>query len=64
MHDASLPNLNNVHATAIGSERSESRTQGVVLVTAVMMIVEIVVGQLTGSMALLADGWHMSTCAM
>jgi cation diffusion facilitator family transporter len=61
MHDASLPNLNNVHDTAIGSERSESRTRGVVLVTAVMMVIEIVVGQLTGSMALLADGWHMAT---
>ena len=61
MHSASLPNLNNVHDTAIGSGRSESRTRGVVIVTAVMMVIEIVVGQLTGSMALLADGWHMAT---
>lgn len=29
--------------------------------TAVTMVVEIVAGQLVGSMALLADGWHMGT---
>lgn len=61
MHSESLPNLNNVHETAIGSQRSESRTRGVVVVTGAMMVIEIVVGQLTGSMALLADGWHMAT---
>jgi cation diffusion facilitator family transporter len=33
----------------------------VVLLTAVMMVVEITVGYATGSMALLADGWHMAT---
>lgn len=33
----------------------------VVIITAVMMVVEIVAGYLTGSMALLADGWHMAT---
>lgn len=33
----------------------------VTLLTAVMMGVEIAVGYATGSMALLADGWHMAT---
>ncbi len=33
----------------------------VVALTAVMMVVEIVVGYATNSMALLADGWHMAT---
>src|SRR5204862_2911469 len=33
----------------------------VVAITAVTMVVEIAAGFLTGSMALLADGWHMST---
>ncbi len=33
----------------------------VVALTAVMMVVEIAVGYATGSMALLADGWHMAT---
>jgi cation diffusion facilitator family transporter len=35
----------------------------VVVLTAAMMVGEIVVGWLSGSMALLADGWHMATHA-
>jgi hypothetical protein len=37
------------------------RTLWVVALTAGMMVVEIVAGYLTGSMALLADGFHMAT---
>jgi cation diffusion facilitator family transporter len=37
----------------------ERRTQIVIVLTAVTMVVEIAVGILTGSMALLADGLHM-----
>jgi cation diffusion facilitator family transporter len=33
----------------------------VVALSAVMMVAEIVAGHLTGSMALIADGWHMAT---
>jgi cation diffusion facilitator family transporter len=40
---------------------AERGTRWVVLLTAVMMVAEIVVGWLTNSMALLADGWHMGT---
>jgi len=43
--------------------RNERRTRLVVLLTAVMMVGEIVAGSLFGSMALLADGWHMATHA-
>lgn len=39
------------------------RTQWVVFLTAVMMIGEIIAGYITGSMALLADGFHMATHA-
>src|SRR5690606_26788102 len=39
----------------------ERGVRAVVLLTAVMMVVEVVAGYLTGSMALLADGWHMAT---
>jgi cation diffusion facilitator family transporter len=39
----------------------ERRTQYVVLLTAAMMIGELTVGFLTGSVALKADGWHMGT---
>ena len=39
------------------------RTRWVVALTAAMMVGEIVAGYLTGSMALLADGFHMATHA-
>lgn len=41
----------------------ERRTRWVAALTAGMMVVEIVAGWLTGSMALLADGMHMATHA-
>lgn len=47
-------------AALVGNER---RTLYVVLLTATMMAVEIFAGWLTGSMALLADGWHMASHA-
>jgi len=42
-------------------ERNERRTRWVVALTAVMMVAEISFGMMSGSMALLADGWHMAT---
>ena len=44
-------------------DRHERRTWFVVALTAVMMVAEIVGGTLFGSMAVVADGWHMSTHA-
>lgn len=44
-------------------DRNERRTWAVVAVTALMMVAEIVGGTIYGSMALVADGWHMSTHA-
>jgi cation diffusion facilitator family transporter len=41
--------------------KAERRTRMVIGITAAMMIVEIVAGVMSHSMALLADGWHMST---
>ncbi|KUO56771.1 MAG: cation transporter [Sphingomonadales bacterium BRH_c42] len=43
--------------------RNERRTWLVIALTATMMGVEIAAGTIFGSMALLADGWHMSTHA-
>lgn len=43
--------------------QNERRTLWVILLTVTMMIVEIAAGSLFGSMALLADGWHMGTHA-
>ena len=44
-------------------ERNEKRVWWVVALTASMMVGEIVAGWVFGSMALLADGWHMFTHA-
>jgi len=44
-------------------DRHERRTWLVVGLTAAMMVTEIVAGTIFGSMALVADGWHISTHA-
>lgn len=51
------------HDFAVGVGRGEARTRAVVLLTVTMMVAELVVGSITGSMALVADGWHMATHA-
>lgn len=45
------------------NHKGEKRTFYVLVLTLVTMIVEISAGTLFGSMALLADGWHMGTHA-
>jgi cation diffusion facilitator family transporter len=49
------------HAFDAGNRAGERRTWMVVALTAATMAAEIVGGWITGSMALLADGWHMAT---
>ncbi|MDB5526810.1 MAG: cation diffusion facilitator transporter family protein [Rhizobium sp.] len=44
-------------------DRNAKRTWIVIAITAAMMVAEIFAGNLYGSMALTADGWHMSTHA-
>ncbi len=44
-------------------DRNEQRTWLVVGVASLMMVAEIAGGSIFGSMALVADGWHMSTHA-
>src|SRR5579863_9915314 len=44
-------------------ERAERRTWAVIILCTVMMIAEIIGGVLFGSLALIADGLHMSTHA-
>jgi cation diffusion facilitator family transporter len=59
-------NINHTHDHMfLGSAHDENakRTLWVVALTVVMMIGEITAGYLTGSMALLADGFHMATHA-
>jgi cation diffusion facilitator family transporter len=51
------PHTHHQHTSAI----HEKKTRFVVILTAVTMVVEIVAGYLTNSMALLADGYHMAS---
>jgi cation diffusion facilitator family transporter len=44
-------------------ERAERRTWGVIILCSIMMIAEIIGGAVFGSLALIADGLHMSTHA-
>jgi cation diffusion facilitator family transporter len=61
MHTDTLSNLQHSHDFSIQNEQGEKRTQYVLILTAITMIVEIIAGSVYGSMALLADGWHMGT---
>jgi len=64
MHTTDLAPWQHDHGFAAGhGSRGERRTRWVVGITLVMMTGEIVAGLAFGSMALLADGWHMGTHA-
>src|SRR5512139_2586916 len=58
------PSSVHVHLFDTHNPLAERRTRQVMWLTAVMMVLEIVAGTLLGSMALLADGWHMSSHAL
>lgn len=64
MHAHSLDTWRHSHVF-LGADhgRNERRTWLVVVLTAATMVAEIAAGLAFGSMALLADGWHMSTHA-
>ncbi|MFA7331713.1 MAG: CDF family Co(II)/Ni(II) efflux transporter DmeF [Candidatus Delongbacteria bacterium] len=61
MHGPSLQHLRHEHRYHVDQSRARRRTFQVILLSAAMMVGEILVGSWTGSMALLADGWHMAT---
>lgn len=61
MHVHTLARWQNSHDFATINNRGEQRTRYVLLLTAVTMVAEIYAGSMYGSMALLADGWHMAT---
>ena len=65
MHSHSLDQWTHDHVF-LGQQhsRNERRTWFVVAITALMMVGEILAGTFFGSMALLADGWHMATHAV
>ena len=57
-------NCREIHAFSQGNPQAERRTRWVLVLTLVVMCVEIGVGWAVNSMALLADGWHMSSHAV
>ena len=59
-----VPEHPHVHVYDLHDPVAERRTRQVMWLTAAMMVVEIVAGTVFGSMALLADGWHMSSHAL
>src|ERR671916_1690338 len=64
MHSHTLNHWQHDHVFLGGHhDRHERRTWLVVGLTAAMMVAEIIAGTIFGSMALVADGWHMSTHA-
>jgi cation diffusion facilitator family transporter len=63
MHTLTQQKLNHSHIFDQCSKANERKTLAVIILTFVTMGVEISTGILTGSMALLADGWHMGTHA-
>jgi cation diffusion facilitator family transporter len=64
MHAENLSNWTHDHTFDTGNDIAERSTLAVMWITAVMMVVEITAGWWYNSMALLADGWHMSSHAV
>jgi len=61
MHEHTLEHWQHGHDFSVRNARGERRTRYVLVLTALTMVVEIAAGGIFGSMALLADGWHMAT---
>jgi cation diffusion facilitator family transporter len=63
MHPPDLSAWKHDHVFDHGNRAAERGARTVMWITAAMMVVEIVAGWWYNSMALLADGWHMSSHA-
>jgi cation diffusion facilitator family transporter len=64
MHADGRPDWSHDHIFDEGSHAAERGTRAVMWITAVMMVIEVIAGWWFNSMALLADGWHMSSHAV
>ena len=62
-HTHNLSRWTHHHVFNAGNPAAERGTRAVMWITTAMMVVEIVAGWWFNSMALLADGWHMSSHA-
>lgn len=63
-HTHDLRPWQHAHIFDAGNRMGQRRTHWVLVITLLTMMVEIAAGWWTGSMALLADGWHMGTHAL
>jgi cation diffusion facilitator family transporter len=63
MNEQALTAWRHDHAFSASNPVAERGTRMVMWITATMMVIEIVAGWWFNSMALLADGWHMSSHA-
>lgn len=61
---AEMARLRHDHVFDTGNKAAERGSRLVMWITAAMMVVEIAAGWWFNSMALLADGWHMSSHAL
>ncbi len=64
MHTENLTPWRHEHLFDSGNQAAERGTRLVMWITAVTMVIEILAGWWFNSMALLADGWHMSSHAL
>lgn len=64
MHTKNISSYEHSHIFSLTEGKAERRTFWVVILTLAMMFIEIIAGWIYHSMALLADGWHMSTHAL
>lgn len=64
MHTDNLSDWTHDHVFDAGNRAAERGTRLVLWITAAAMVVEIAAGWWFNSMALLADGWHMSSHAL
>jgi len=64
MRSHDLSDWTHEHVFDAGNQAAERGTRAVMWLTAAMMVVEITAGWWFNSMALLADGWHMSSHAV
>lgn len=64
VHTDNLSKWTHDHVFDTGNDAAERSTRVVMWITAVTMVVEIAAGWWFNSMALLADGWHMSSHAV
>jgi Co/Zn/Cd efflux system component len=63
--DAEVPSGDHSHVfLGAGHARNERRTWAAISLTLVMMVAEIAGGTLFGSLAVVADGFHMATHAL